>query len=599
MFSTIRSRVITASIAVLVIALIANAALSYTVARSYNNKTISENLSAVASGHVSGIGEWIASKKQMIVSIQDAALSPDPVPVFKQIASAGNFVNVLAGYEDKTSLFSEPTKLPPDYDPRTRPWYTAAVSAGGPVVTAPYMDVSTGKLIVAFTQALKRDGKLAGVVSGAVAMDSVIDNVLSVHPTPASFAVLVDGKGSIVAHADRKLTGKPLTDLFPDLSGTALKSLIGAAEPLDTHAGTQDVLAHARAVPGTDWTLIIALDKAEATAGMRSMILTSAIALFVIIALGALVVGLVTSIALKRLSSIRDAMDSIGSGAGDLTQRLPADGNDEVAQIARAFNTFIKRLHDVMTRVRDSSESVRLASSEIAAGNQDLSGRTESAAASLQQTAASVEEISSTIAHSTKAANQANVTAASAAATASAGGQVVGEAITMMTEIEDSSNQIGSIIGVIDAIAFQTNILALNAAVEAARAGEQGRGFAVVASEVRGLAARSAQAAKEIKSLVTSTVDAVASGSTQVRSAGETMNEIVGSVANVSTIMAEITDAANEQTRGIQEVNKAVSQLDQMVQQNAALVEQSAAAASALQTQAMELAMAVSEFKLS
>jgi len=269
------------------------------------------------------------------------------------------------------------------------------------------------------------------------------------------------------------------------------------------------------------------------------------IALFVIIVFGAAIMGLVTSVALKRLSSIRDAMDSIASD------------------------------------------------------NLDLSDRTESAAASLQETAASVEEISATIANSTKSANEANVKAASAAATATAGGQVVNQAITMMMEIEHSSGKIGSIIGVIDGIAFQTNILALNAAVEAARAGEQGRGFAVVASEVRSLAARSAKAAKEIKILVGSTVSAVASGSDQVRSAGNTMDEIVGGVSNVSTIMAEITDAANEQTRGILEVNKAVAQLDRMVQQNAALVEQSAAAAAALQTQAVELAMAVGEFKLS
>jgi methyl-accepting chemotaxis protein len=352
-------------------------------------------------------------------------------------------------------------------------------------------------------------------------------------------------------------------------------------------------------VPGTNWIMIVALDKAEATAGMTSMLISSGIALIVIISLGAGIMGLVTSVALKRLSTIRDAMDSIGSGTGDLTQRLPADGNDEVAQIAGAFNKFIEKLHSVMARVRDSSEYVRIASGEIAAGNVNLATRTESAAASLQQTAASVEEISATIANSAQSANQANVKAASAAASASTGGQIVNQAITMMTEIEHSSSKIGSIIGVIDGIAFQTNILALNAAVEAARAGEQGRGFAVVASEVRSLAARSAHAAKEIKILVGSTVSAVASGSGQVRSAGNMMDEIVGSVTNVSTIMTEMAGTADEQTRGILELNKAVAQLDQMVQQNAALVEQSAAAASALQTQAMELALAVGEFKLS
>jgi len=599
MFSTIRTRIITASIVVMTLALIGNAALTYGVARLSTEKSIDENLSAVASSHVSGIGDWIASKKRMIGAIQAASLVPNPLPTLKQIASAGGFEYVGVGYEEKTTIFSEPIPLPPGYDPRIRPWYKAAVAAGAPTVTAPYVDASSGKLIVAFASPLIQDGKVAGVVTGTVPMDAVLENVRSVHPTPSSFAMLVDGKGVIVAHPDPKMTAKPLTDVFPDLSTDALKSLVDAPVPLDTRAGTQAVLMRALVVPGTNWIMIVALDKAEATAGMTSMLISSGIALIVIISLGAGIMGLVTSVALKRLSTIRDAMDSIGSGTGDLTQRLPADGNDEVAQIAGAFNKFIEKLHSVMVRVRDSSEYVRIASGEIAAGNVNLATRTESAAASLQQTAASVEEISATIANSAQSANQANVKAASAAASASTGGQVVNQAITMMTEIEHSSSKIGSIIGVIDGIAFQTNILALNAAVEAARAGEQGRGFAVVASEVRSLAARSAHAAKEIKILVGSTVSAVASGSGQVRSAGNMMDEIVGSVTNVSTIMTEMAGTADEQTRGILELNKAVAQLDQMVQQNAALVEQSAAAASALQTQAMELALAVGEFKLS
>jgi methyl-accepting chemotaxis protein len=209
-----------------------------------------------------------------------------------------------------------------------------------------------------------------------------------------------------------------------------------------------------------------------------------------------------------------------------------------------------------------------------------------------------MEEITATVGQSASSAKQADDTAVSASLVASRGGAVISEVITTMREIENASVKIADIIGVIDGIAFQTNILALNAAVEAARAGEQGRGFAVVAGEVRSLAQRSAQAAKEIKSLIESTVSSVASGSSQVRHAGETMTEIVSNVSNVTTIISEITQAANEQTRGIQEVNRAVSQLDEMVQQNAALVEQSTAAAAALQSQAANLATAVTQFRL-
>jgi methyl-accepting chemotaxis protein len=466
------------------------------------------------------------------------------------------------------------------------------------VVTQPYVSVANGHLVVSFASPVVRDGALKAVVAGIVEMDSVIANIKAIHPTPSSFGMLVNSSGQIVAHPDAKLTLKPITDLVPDLSADKLAALTTADHPLQVEIGGSTKLLRAQPIAGTDWIAIVALDKAEATAGMRSLLTTSIIALVVIAGIAAAIVAAVTAVSFQRLSKVRDAMDAIGSGEGDLTQRLPAIGEDEVAQIARSFNTFIDKLSGVMRQIRDASESVRVAANEIAAGNVDLSGRTESAAASLQQTAASMEEITATVGQSASSAKQADDTAVSASLVASRGGAVISEVITTMREIENASVKIADIIGVIDGIAFQTNILALNAAVEAARAGEQGRGFAVVAGEVRSLAQRSAQAAKEIKSLIESTVSSVASGSSQVRHAGETMTEIVSNVSNVTTIISEITQAANEQTRGIQEVNRAVSQLDEMVQQNAALVEESTAAAAALQSQAANLATAVTQFRL-
>jgi methyl-accepting chemotaxis protein len=436
------------------------------------------------------------------------------------------------------------------------------------------------------------------VVSGDVSMDSVIANVRSIQPTPASFGMLVDSSGQIVAHPDAKLTLKPVSDLAPDLSGERLSALFASTDALAVEVGGSGKLMRAEPIAGTDWHVIVALDRADATAGMRSLLTASLIALVVIALAAAAIVAAATAVSFQRLSKVRDAMDAISAGEGDLTQRLPADGTDEVAQIARSFNAFMDKLRDVMRHIRETSESVRTASDEIAAGNVDLSGRTESAAASLQQTAASMEEITATVAQSANAAQQADVTAASAAQVASRGGAVISDVVRTMGSIEEASVKIADIIGVIDGIAFQTNILALNAAVEAARAGEQGRGFAVVAGEVRSLAQRSAQAAREIKDLIESTVASVTSGSQQVRRAGETMDEIVQNVGNVTTIISEVTNAASEQTRGIQEVNRAVSQLDEMVQQNAALVEESTAAAAALRGQATNLAVAVGQFKL-
>ena len=598
MFSSIRARIVALCVAIVVVALAANTVLNYLVANAYNADAIDNSLTAVESGHVAGIGAWVASNSLMIDSLQDAVQQPDPTAALKQIAAAGHFTNVYVGYADKTAKFSDPTGIPPDYDPTGRPWYKQAIAAGKPVVTPPYVDAGTGHLVVTFAAPVIRDGAIKGVVAGDLTMDSVIANVNAIHPTPSSFGMLVDSRGQIVAHPDAKLTLKPVTDLVPALGADKLAALTTADHPLEADAGGSAKLLRAQPIPGTDWIAIVALDKAEATAGMRSLLSASVIALVVIAGLAAAVVAGVTAVSFQRLSKVRDAMDAISSGDGDLTQRLPAVGDDEVAQIARSFNTFIDKLSRVMRQIRDASESVRVAADEIAAGNLDLSGRTESAAASLQQTAASMEEITSTVSQSASAARQADDTVGSASRVASRGGIVISDVIATMGEIENASVKIADIIGVIDGIAFQTNILALNAAVEAARAGEQGRGFAVVAGEVRSLAQRSAQAAKEIKALIEATVASVASGSNQVRQAGETMTEIVSNVSNVTTIISEITHAAHEQTRGIEEVNRAVNQLDEMVQQNAALVEQSSAAATALQSQAVSLTGAVTQFRL-
>ncbi|MDM7949084.1 methyl-accepting chemotaxis protein [Hydrogenophaga sp.] len=284
---------------------------------------------------------------------------------------------------------------------------------------------------------------------------------------------------------------------------------------------------------------------------------------------------------------------------GDLTQRVPVTGKDELTGLMQALGGMQLSLVRIVGEVRSSTDNISTASAEIASGNQDLSARTEQAASNLEETAASMEQLTSTVRQSADSARQANQLAASASEIAVRGGQVVGQVVTTMDEINHSSKKISDIIGVIDAIAFQTNILALNAAVEAARAGEQGRGFAVVAGEVRNLAQRSAEAAKEIKGLIGSSVDRVETGSRLVAEAGQTMNEIVGSVQRVSDIIGEITAASGEQSDGIGQVNVAVNQLDQMTQQNAALVEESAAAAESLKDQAARLAQVVQVFRLS
>jgi methyl-accepting chemotaxis protein len=283
---------------------------------------------------------------------------------------------------------------------------------------------------------------------------------------------------------------------------------------------------------------------------------------------------------------------------GDLAQTIQAGGRDEVAQLLKALAAMQQNLAQIVSRVRQGSESVSTASAEIAQGNQDLSARTESQASALEETAASMEELSSTVKQNADNARQANQLAQSASTVAVKGGEVVAQVVDTMKGINDSSKKIADIISVIDGIAFQTNILALNAAVEAARAGEQGRGFAVVASEVRSLAGRSADAAKEIKTLINDSVERVGQGTALVDQAGATMNEVVASIRRVTDIMGEISAASAEQSAGVAQVGEAVVQMDQATQQNAALVEEMAAAASSLRSQAQELVQTVAVFKL-
>jgi len=331
----------------------------------------------------------------------------------------------------------------------------------------------------------------------------------------------------------------------------------------------------------------------------KSMVLLQAgVAGGVLCLLGLIAIALLTIRALLTpLKAVETSMQHIANG--DLSAALPAPRSDELGRMIAALSDMQQRLSKLVGEVRSSTESISTASSEIAIGTQELSTRTEQTASNLEETAASMEDLTGSVKHSADSARQASQLATSAAEVAHRGGTVVAQVVTTMGEINASSNKIVDIIGVIDGIAFQTNILALNAAVEAARAGEQGRGFAVVASEVRSLAGRSAAAAKEIKGLIDASVDKVDSGSRLVAAAGQTMEEIVGSVKRVSDIIHEITSASTQQSNGIAEVNGAMVQLDQMTQQNAALVEESAAAAESLKDQAAGLARIVSTFKLS
>jgi methyl-accepting chemotaxis protein len=333
----------------------------------------------------------------------------------------------------------------------------------------------------------------------------------------------------------------------------------------------------------------------DAAVGKRLMMALSALCLLAV-ALGGASAWLITRSITHPLRSAVAAAQEVA--AGDLATQLDVQGKDEVTELLQALKYMSESLRNIVSEVRSGTEIIAAASQQLASGNADLSSRTEKQASSLEQTASATEELTSTVKTNADNARQANQMAIVASEVATKGGAVVSEVVGTMGAINESAKKIVDIIGVIDGIAFQTNILALNAAVEAARAGEQGRGFAVVASEVRSLAQRSANAAKEIKTLIDDSVEKVDAGSMQVNKAGATMQEVVTAIRRVTDLMGEISAASQEQTAGIEQVQQAVTQMDQTTQQNAALVEEAAAAADALQDQAGTLAQVVGVFKL-
>ncbi|MBQ5948550.1 methyl-accepting chemotaxis protein [Massilia sp. ST3] len=477
-------------------------------------------------------------------------------------------------------------------------WYEVPKANGRAFFSEPYVYPINGKdeLIASLVAPIMVNGKFQGAVTGDFMLTKLGAMLAGMKTMDGGTLALISNGGLYASNKDHARNGKKADDL----PAAALEA-VRQGQPYQ-YLDDQDVLhllqplrLHPDIAP---WAISLSFPRSVATASARELVGYNLLVSVACAIAAALVMVTVLRRLTRPLRVLGHTMTGLSSGNADLSARLDVRGNDELATIAIGFNGFVAKIESVLRRVRESSESVATAAGEIRQGNTDLSGRTEQQASALEETAASMEELTSTVRQNADNAQQANQLALSASETASRGGEVVARVVDTMSSISESSKKVVDIISVIDGIAFQTNILALNAAVEAARAGEQGRGFAVVASEVRNLAQRSAAAAKEIKALIGDSVDKVGIGSALVAEAGQTMNDVVGSVRRVSDIVAEITAASAEQSAGIGQVNQAIGQMDGVTQQNAALVEEAAAAAESLQQQSATLVALVAEFRM-
>ena len=537
---------------------------------------IRNEVSGAAVGTGALIGEWISTRKAIVTAgVQALQAADDPLAAIVQTARSGKFEAAYLGTPDKAMIADHDMKLPPGYDPTARPWYKDNVNATATVMTAPYIDMSTKKLVISFVAPAQRNGTFIGVLGTDVLLDDIVATVLGIKLAGEGYAILIGKDGQVLVHRDAARVTKPAAELAPELKPELLSALAKSGEMREITLDNSAKYLAVHAIAGTDLYLALAVDKRVALAPLDSLLWQALIALVVILLVVVPLSGLVLGRMLRSIRHIHDRMVEIANGGGDLTRKIEIDGRDEVAETAEAFNRFLDQLRAMFGRIDAESDQLTAGVKDIHGVVDLLSEDSQRLAELTAENAASIEEITVSISHIADNSHDAEqlikgmdalslasvIAVRGVADEASQSAKDVEALSSMLDGLNRRAGEISGIIRVIKDIADQTNLLALNAAIEAARAGEQGRGFAVVADEVRKLAERTSQATEEITGMIEgvggetrqavenmeSTLDAVRGGAQHSTEAAEKITAIRQGMGDVVAKIEEIALSTKEQ----------------------------------------------------
>jgi len=627
-------RTLSSRLIALVVVFVATVALvliafSYTRMRAEVLSALDREVDQAATLHAAKIGTWLESKRRLIGAAAVAAASETESlrPMLLRTKLAGDFSYCYMGFPDKRLIHGDDATVPPGFDPTVRPWYKLALEKGQASVTAPFMSVSDHALIVSVAAPVDRNGQFIGVVSANVVLQDMVQSVLALKLVGDSHAFLVSKDGTVIGHRRSEAVLEPIAGLVPELTAEKLDALSASSQAVPvTYTDGNAFLLELRRIPNSDWLVAVMVDEKAALAPLHQLLSTLIVASLVVILL-AVALGVVASRSLLRgLRSLRDAMADISRGEGDLTVRLQAQGEDEVAQAAQAFNQFLERLHGMFCDVRAQALQVTGDIARAAQTTTRVSQDVERQSDDLSATAASIEEVTVSITHIADVVKDAEGVLVSADARSHESSQSVqqvnheiGRVASAMDALSNVVGRLGNrskeISGIVDAIkdiADQTNLLALNAAIEAARAGEQGRGFALVADEVRKLAERTSKATIEIGQMiesirsemgsavsgmgdaqqtVSSTVSLVKTATDGIEAIRTQMGDVVARMKDISVATAEQASATNEMARRAEQVNA-------VTQASSASLRETEASLRATSGLAEDLGRAVARFRL-